>query len=41
MSRNCLECRYCFNGEVCTLFEELVEENGSCFMWKAEKRGES
>lgn len=36
MSRNCLECRHCYNGEVCVLFEELIDENGSCFMWKGE-----
>ena len=35
MSRNCFTCQYCYDDEYCSLFDELVEQTLSCFMWNS------
>lgn len=36
MSKSCFNCKHCYNKSICTLFEELVEDNCSCFMWNGD-----
>lgn len=36
MSKTCFNCKHCYNNNVCTLFDELVEPNLICFMWNGE-----
>ena len=33
MSKTCFTCRHCYKGQLCTLFDELIEHTLSCFMW--------
>ena len=33
MGRNCCNCRHNYHQEYCSLFDELIEENCSCWMW--------
>ena len=33
MSRNCCNCKHMYRGEYCSLFDELIEDNGCCWMW--------
>ncbi len=35
MSRNCFTCRHCYDDEYCSLFDELIEQTLSCFMWNS------
>lgn len=37
MSKNCLTCKHCWDGDYCSLFDELTEKNGSCYMWAEEQ----
>ena len=30
---NCLTCKHCYNKTICVLFEELIDELCSCFMY--------
>ena len=31
--KSCLNCKHCYNKEVCTLLDDLIELYGSCKMW--------
>ena len=33
---NCCNCQHAINHEYCGLFDELIEENGNCYMWRGE-----
>ena len=37
-SKHCLTCRHCYKNEYCSLFDELIEDNLSCWMWSDEKK---
>lgn len=35
MSKCCFDCKHSYNKEYCSLFDELIEENCSCFMFNS------
>lgn len=40
MSKTCLNCCHCYSKEYCTLFDELIEENCSCWMWNDDNKSD-
>lgn len=36
MSKSCCNCKHCYDDEICTLFDELIEGNCCCWMWNGE-----
>ena len=33
MNKSCLNCKHCYHNQLCTLFDELIDGLGFCFMW--------
>ncbi len=34
MEKSCFNCKHSYNMELCVLFDDLISETCSCFMWK-------